>query len=120
MAGLMKPTADWPLAAACWLASAMNEAQRGVPMLVPMSALVWPLSPMLRTLSATIATSGMFRKLVDPWFALMLTPACQVGMAYRVLVPPPLASPTLSFQVVSPAQAPVLLVVSVVPPTTVM
>ena len=81
MAGLIKPTPGLPLAAACWLARAVNPAHRGAEALVPP---VMACSPLLATIqitaSARQATSGTLRMAVDPPLPVISTPCCQLGM----------------------------------------
>src|SRR5580658_3306551 len=91
-------------------------AHSGVPALVPP---ITPCSPLNATsqiaTSAKAATSGIFRKLKDPWLAFVLMPCCQVGRTKLVLMPPPLSGQTVSADHGPPG----LLVVNNVPPTTV-
>src|SRR5580658_8665310 len=88
---------DWPLAAACWLTSAMKPAHSGVARLVPSSvqsddAPMTSLPHTIFMLLATRETSGMFRIVAEPWLAVMLMPCCHVGIAYVRLTPPPEAA----------------------------
>src|SRR5216110_1481365 len=105
MAGLIKPMLDWPRVLACSLHSARKPAQRGVATLSPPTDSVWPLLLRTKTLSETIATSGMFLKVVEPpLVAPIMIGCCQHGIANLTLVPPLLAPlpPMLhQFQVVS-------------------
>ena len=84
---------------------------------MPPVAPCWPLNAIIQMVrSAWAATSGMLRKLGEPWLADALTPSCQTGSGKVVLEPPPLPD-----HAVSPDQTPAgPLVLKVVPPTTVM
>src|SRR5947207_1206631 len=97
----------------------MNPAHNGDAALVP------PINPLVPVVvlechttqseSATIATSGPLRCVVEPRFAVMLIPRCQIGIGKFGLIVPPLPP-----QPVSDAHGPPApLVVSTVPPTSV-
>src|ERR1051325_9517850 len=95
--------------------SAVNAAHKGAAALVPPARPCWPLFAISQMESDRQATSGMLRLVVEAWLADVLTPCCQEGIGYAVLIPPP-----LSGQVVSDTHAPPdPVVVRVVPPTTV-
>src|SRR3569623_138408 len=66
--------------------------------------------------SASSETSGTFRIVVEPFDAEEPAPLCQLGIAQKVLIPPPPAAQLLSFQVVSDFQLPEFKL-SLVPPT---
>ncbi len=97
----MKPATGSPLANAAWLMSAVNPAHRGAAQLVPPTLYLCPLPAKINTLSAVMATSGRFRLVVEPWLAVMSMPCCQLGIAYFVLMPPPVPVPPPQFQTVS-------------------
>src|SRR5580692_12730510 len=96
MAGLRKPRLAWPCASACWFASAMNPAHNGAAALVPLAANGTPFCTIENRVSATHATSGTFRIVLEPMLEDISTPVCQLGMELVALMPPPLPSQTIS------------------------
>src|ERR1035441_770818 len=126
MTGLIKPTLGLPLAAACSLTRAAKPAHNGAAALVPLAAPCSPLFTTTQMLSATQATSGRFRLIVEPPLLVISIPCCQPGIAKLELLPPPLPTYVPSgcrpgSQTVSDCQAPpAALVVKNVPPTTVI
>src|SRR2546426_3878531 len=77
----------------------MKPAHKGEAMLVPATNTCAPLFALAITLSATIATSGMFRWLAEPILVDISMLCCQTGMGHAGLIPP-----LLEFHVVSESQ----------------
>src|SRR5579864_2876600 len=95
----MNPTVPRPFATDCWLTKAKKPAQRGAAKLVPPKPVTkLPLTTVGLSKSASAATSGELRKVVEPRFDELMTPGscCQAGIGVPLTLPPPLCGQAVS------------------------